>query len=140
MTDPIPNGPLLRQTLTWIRTYPSMWNQRAYRTVYDGGRATMDYAGWACTLAGGRWISTTDYLASVPADETEDLGVYCPIRARRVLGLTEEQANDLFHASNNLRLIEDIVIELRTQFAARAFTEDLAGALTDRIEPKGNQR
>lgn len=153
MTEP--NAPLLRRTLARIRGNPYSWNQAIYRMVSPARPEWMVgcYATWACELAGGIWSGLV-CLAAEPADDPRhvfrvgDVDVIdIDHRARRVLGLSHDQADDLFHPSNNLHYIEQAVRELcdgtapTADFsAARRRREKLGAdmrAAVDHIEPKG---
>jgi hypothetical protein len=116
------NAPLLRQTLAHIEAHPETWEQAVYRCSTG-----MCFAGWACALAGGKWVSdatdpAAEYLVPEPADHEGDIstflrvdgtrGVRAERRAARLLGLTDEQADDLFSAGNNILDLREYVSEL----------------------------
>ena len=113
-----PNVELLHDTLAHIEANPDRWYQRDYRC-----RSGMCYAGLTCELAGGRWIypeplnsAGDDWLVPEPGDErvsTTPAGLRYVTphnRAKRLLGLTNDQAYVLFDAANivdDLRRIVD---------------------------------
>ena len=113
---PNPNAPLLLKTLAYIETHPEEWDQ----TVWFCGSAAC-FAGHAVLLDGGK-VSNDRWLLpredDPPADrwDARDGEVYVELRARRILGLTEEQAERLFASYNTLdelraqvfRLVGDI--------------------------------
>jgi hypothetical protein len=113
MTEP--NRVLLQKTLERIRENPDRWNQAVYRYQPDRGGAWVGcYGAHAADLAGGVW-SGHDYLIAEPEDDPariHDGVVHLNYRARRILGLTHDQAYDLFAPSNNFRYIEQAVREL----------------------------
>lgn len=112
------NVPLLQQTLGYIEAHPQTWEQRTYRCGTG-----MCFAGWASELAGGKWLTSdpdddyAEYLLAEPgepfAQERQGtLTVSVESRARRVLGLDEEQADDLFYGYNNRDDMRSIVAGL----------------------------
>lgn len=115
------NVVLLRQTLEQIETHPETWYQNAYRC-----NTGMCFAGWAAELAGGKWLSSpggavSDLLIAEP-DDGEDalyrgdvLSIDASARAKRVLGIDEDQAEDLFAAGNDLDELREIVTDLLTE-------------------------
>lgn len=111
------NRPLLLRTVAHIRENPDTWNQALYRAE-DRGHMIGCFATWACQLAGGIWYGLI-CLEAEPADEPRHVyrsggvGVIdVELRARRVLGLSHDQAADLFNPSNNLAYLEQAVREL----------------------------
>ncbi len=116
------NVPLLRKTLDHIKAHPNELRQEFWRC--DTG---MCFAGWAVTLAGGRWLvqdlrgedgepsTWAEVLRPEPDDDPELLwptpygaGMPCAGRAQRLLGLTLNQADALFHADNTITDLEYI--------------------------------
>jgi hypothetical protein len=77
--DPLPNLPLLRRVLDHIDAHADLWNQGHWGRPEDAKCGTaMCIAGWATELADG-WSSGHPRSA-----------------ARDLLGLTEQEADDLF--------------------------------------------
>lgn len=114
-----PNIELLRRTLDHIKANPQEWDQHVYREIKPDCGTAMCFAGWTAELAGGKWKDTDGYLSdileAVPEDYVKDVHeglVDAHARAQRLLGLTDEEAEDLFHPSNNLAYIEQAVNEL----------------------------
>ncbi len=132
------NVPLLEQTLAQIEHVAAEtpddglgWDQTAWRC-----QTGMCFAGWAITLTGGRW-----WLNEV-TEENEDDGailyaedgdenvffedgmrlVGARSRATRILGLDWEQASALFHPTNNLRVLRQMVSDLKAQAAREGRT------------------
>lgn len=111
-----PNVALLKQTLAYIEAHPEEWNQEVYHC-----RSAACFAGHAATLDGGEWMHANgEYLFARnddPAYYTRmhegGRAVWVFDRARRILGLTLDQALDLFCEENRLD-------DLRTQVAALA--------------------
>ncbi|MGI5485194.1 hypothetical protein [Microtetraspora malaysiensis] len=125
------NIDLLKRTLEHIEATPEEWYQGAYRCGTG-----MCFAGWACTFAGGVWAGGPDEWdgEDLIADEGdgddasflyEDMngndvyGVSAGRRARRLLGLTPEQATDLFDGHNTLDDLRRIVAELCVEAGER---------------------
>mgnify|MGYP001587222180 CR=1 FL=1 len=114
------NVDLLDRTLAHIEANPEEWEQTAYRC--DTG---MCFAGWACQLAGGRWLTPPcdhwgDVLVAEPADDQERVrsfdGVHGTVvlkRATRLLGLDFDIARDLFDVGNTLDDLRRIVADIK---------------------------
>lgn len=116
MSDPTPNVALLRQVRDHIAAHPEQWNQEFWRS---GGRCETAYcfAGWTAELAGGTWMLDnpgaspvrSPYLTVDPADLKSDVmrdalgkrAVHASRRATRLLGLTGEEADNLFAPGNS---------------------------------------
>lgn len=111
---------LLEATLAHIETHSEDWDQAQWRCSTG-----MCFAGWACTLAGGTWLTDPgDPLANLLiADSDEHVScwvdgvpvVNAELRARRLLGLTSEQASDLFHVSNTFDELCRLVAVIKAQ-------------------------
>lgn len=123
-----PNVPLLKRTLAHIKANPSGWNQDNWRCGTG-----MCFAGRAAILAGGTWYSPDPdergIYEGLPVavlmladgdDDPEDVAVlpngtrvvHVRDRAQRILGLTYDDAEELFAASNMLWNLETIVATL----------------------------
>ncbi|MEV4093849.1 hypothetical protein [Streptosporangium saharense] len=122
--DPTPGGPavtintdLLRRTLEQIENHPETWCQADYRCG-----SGMCFAGWTCQLAGGTWAADSEAplgecLIAEPDEEetfTHDdlLLISAHTRARRLLGLDEQQADELFYGRNTPADLRRMVTEL----------------------------
>lgn len=114
------NKKLLLKTLAYIKAHPEEHNQEYYRC-----ETGMCYAGWAITLAGGKWAFPVsgDYSDRYVIANTQDnpdhvfldhgLQVINPSdRAERLLGITEIEGCRLFEWENTIEDIERIVNEL----------------------------
>lgn len=117
------NTELLTSTLTHIDRNRDDWYQGNWRSCF---------AGHAVILAGGKWATHSVhplYFMLTPEDDdrTKDVQTYgaadgwdgeplqavtVRARAKRVLGLTDEQAIRLFSAANTLPRLYTIVSEL----------------------------
>lgn len=108
------NVELLDRTLAHIEANPERWDQAVYRCATG-----MCFAGWACTLAGGLWISDDDeVLVAEPGEWPThqwdgEVVATARVRATRILGLDDAQASDLFSADNTIEDLRRIVAELR---------------------------
>lgn len=113
-----PNAALAYRALDQIDARPELWDQGYWFTVTDCGTAGC-IAGWACVLSGDKpspWeglmedLSIGDQVAHVDLPTGER--VEARERARALLGITEEQAQDLFWFENTRgvlgRLVERI--------------------------------
>jgi len=125
MTDITPNVPLLRKTLEHIEAHPEEWNQEYWRCG-----TTMCFAGTACHLDGGEWVtesaqSTQDldglhngeFVMRRDGEERDqrwghEAYVHCATRAQRVLGITPGAADKLFDEENTLDDLRRLVGEL----------------------------
>lgn len=114
------NTALLRRTLAHIEANPAEWYQPNWRCGTG-----MCFAGWAVTLAGGKWLTRPGefgerFLEPTDGDPQQDIskmsdgrrGVHVQLRAVRILGLDEELADRLFCATNSLDDLREIVAEL----------------------------
>lgn len=92
-TSNTPNIPLLRKTMERIEAYPDEWDQ-TYWAVRDACSTTMCFAGTAVWLAGHQfaWHDDDDGQS---ADMTTNHRVIVYL-AREELGLTDQQADDIF--------------------------------------------
>jgi hypothetical protein len=116
-----PNIELLEKTYAFIEAHPEHWQQTMWRC-----KTGMCFAGWAAELAGGKWLTgpasdegdgknllaTEDYLVPEPeeAEYTRTLfvkgdaveGMHVEDRAMRVLGIDNDDAEELFDGCNDL--------------------------------------
>jgi len=117
-----PNKVLLQQTLTYIKRYPDTWYQGDWSLQTDCGTAHC-FAGWAVKLGGVTLDEDDEVLrASLPSpdelqkhidDDPASPGyVHVSVAARHLLGLTPEQAEELFSGANAVEDLERIVAEL----------------------------
>lgn len=109
-TDTTVNAALLRQTLDYIKTHPEQWEQSTWRAEELCGTVAC-FAGWACALNGdmfdpSEWDLVLTDANGKPVDSMIER------RAEEILGLTEDQADDLFGAYRTLDELEQIVAEL----------------------------
>lgn len=108
------NETLARRGIKYIRDHPEEHNQAYWRC--DSG---MCFAGIVCKMAGGRWYNKEPkgekwdaYLLAVKADGAaiKEHGLFQLVgsedRAIRLLGITEEQAEELFHPNLDVEGIE----------------------------------
>lgn len=136
--QPVIDVALLRKTLEHIEAHQNEWYQGSWRiprTTSSCGTA-MCFAGWATEIMDGEWISRTgEYVIANEADREWVAGlenggcdvfgdsmirerpngrgeIHCSYRARRLLGLSQKQANDLFSGRNDLDDLREIVDRL----------------------------
>jgi hypothetical protein len=115
-TLPVPNVPLLRKIREHIEAHPEEWDQGDWRSNTACGTAYC-FAGRAAHLDGAEWLSADEPACLVPdsGDLPDDLyytcgtGKYMPVpaRARRILGLTQDEARSLFNAPTVLSVVDD---------------------------------
>lgn len=117
-----PNFDLLDRVLSQIDGN-EQWKQGTYRC--DSG---MCFAGWTVELAGGQWV--TDDINSTRYHHVHagDISLHVHDWAARQLGLTEDEADQLFDGFNKLDTIAYFIETLRLRHAAPA---DLTGELAD---------
>jgi hypothetical protein len=109
------NTTLLRQTLNYIKEHPQEWNQKEWRCG-----TTYCFAGTAVKLDGGEFVSEdSPRVYARPEEFNPARWAYCGFptieiysRAVNILGLTDEQADNLFAPNNNLTDLEYKVNEL----------------------------
>ena len=128
------NTELLNLVVKTIEADPAHWDQNYYRTVFGDERKTVDsyqgqlfrpvtcntsfcFAGWAIQLGSvstPHWVDSYYLLAEPSDDPAELMGgiVSACARAQKLLGLTAEQAEDLFHATNSLGEIKTMVAKM----------------------------
>lgn len=106
------NALLLRQTLAHIETHPDEWNQRTYSACFANHAARLA-GGQAVDKAGMLLGAEKGELYAVARDGSHVVPVYD--RAENVLGLTSEQALDLFTGANDLDSVRRLVTELIAQ-------------------------
>jgi hypothetical protein len=122
------NIELAEQVLEEITKRPEGHDQEYYRRV--NCQTTMCIAGWAADLAGGEWVDeslTTATLLAEPADPEKDcyvgedgvryIGAHQ--RARRLLGLSEWRADDMFEALPNGEAVAMLRRSIRAAKAGR---------------------
>jgi hypothetical protein len=112
MNDITPNVPLLRKTLEHIEAHPQEWDQVRWRC-----ESGMCFAGTAADLDGAQWLYGAGPMLRRREDDPAD-DRYAPdrlhvrTRAQHILGISEDQADDLFEATNTLDDLRRIVGEL----------------------------
>jgi hypothetical protein len=135
-----PNVELLRETLAQIEARPDEFDPDRFRTP----RGAMCFGARACVIDGGVWVVDdtasphAHLLLARPGDPDESvqqmgyervISVYA--RARRILGLTEHQAADLFAGGNSVADLRRIVAGI-CQGAAAARPDGRGGDLGGR--------
>lgn len=106
-----PNAALAYRILDHIDAHPKSWNQGWWFTVTECGTAAC-FAGWACTLSGdspeirdtGLYFSTVHTAEGRYAD--------APVRAAELLGITHDQADNLFADWNTRHDLGRLVAEI----------------------------
>lgn len=144
------NAELLDQTLQHIKGNQALWSQENWRTSTECGTAYC-FGGWVLALSGIPVMLTESGQAYVPAESAPE-GLENPWAKRRphqfpcgavaahVLGLSAEQAWDLFHAENSLAELEEMVTGLMSEAMAEQIAEflvaDAAGGEQAPDEPE----
>lgn len=85
------NEAFLREVLAWIELHPERWDQREW-VEHTACGTTYCLAGWAYVLGTGHWFSDRDLMERLPV---------VPM-AVELLGLTQDQARELFYFSTVL--------------------------------------
>lgn len=109
-----PNVALLNQTLAHIEAHPEEWKQASWHCG-----TTACFAGHAAILDGGEWEDAhSDMLLARDDDPREFVYDGNPAvidiedRARWILGLTNDQAAELFEGRNSLDDLREQVAKL----------------------------
>lgn len=115
MEDCVINVALLKEVKEAILAAPAAMTDMSEWRGQGRCGTVLCVAGWTCQQAGGTWITSNPdfwgamyYLKPEPADDLRDIrlidlgstrrrGVHAEARAIRLLGLTNRQAEDLFH-------------------------------------------
>jgi hypothetical protein len=93
-----------------IKAHPETWKQDVYAERIDCGTAYC-VAGWAVTRAGDElvWPEGAKLAQFVVVGSGHEK---IKVRAAHLLGLTEDQADDLFDAVNDLYDIREIITDI----------------------------
>lgn len=115
------NADLLRKTLEQIEKEPWRWDQKTWRRrkrskAHPECKTAMCFAGWAVTLAGEEFLVPDKFVIRNHGGVEELLmphdtsgGGSIRSRAIHVLGLTEDQAEELFDHMNTKKDLYEIV-------------------------------
>ena len=122
-----PNVYLLKLTLVHVFTHPRQWDQRSWSSVGECGTAHC-YGGWACVLHGATFPRGdhghlyTAYVVPPKGEPTNGLeivrlgkataAVGVGDYAQHILGLDDEQADELFYPRNSLDDLRLLVGEI----------------------------
>src|SRR5215471_7019229 len=92
-----PNVELLRATMEKIEKDPEHWYQGWWRKERSCVTSYC-FAGWAVTLAGGKWYTYTELYGEKddPKEYVLNGLIFVNYRAQRILGLDDVEANFLF--------------------------------------------
>lgn len=136
MTAPTPNAELMWRVLDQIDAYPELWDQGYWFTVTDCGTAAC-VAGWACLLSGDKPFPLLGKLEDLPVGEqvsyvdVQGWTRLARVRAQELLGITEDQADALFHYENTRDVLGRLVAEIfgpRPKAIAAAYKLDTGKA------------
>lgn len=106
------NIELLDETLVDVERDPSTWHQVVWRCGSGGC-----FAARAALLAGSRWLHPDDTGDTKMAAHGERLVEAVWRRAQALLGLSSDQADELFAPENDLGDLRRIVAELKSSAA-----------------------
>ena len=136
MKNPVLNVELLDLVIKTIKADPTKWNQGYYRTIpnrakpeqqQDGRlvyaincRTAFCVAGWAVQLGSENtpaWTDSSTIVANEHDDpeEVSEGTIFASARAKRLLGLDEYQADELFNGDNSLDEIERVVDQIKEE-------------------------
>jgi hypothetical protein len=138
-----PNIAKLEKVYTFIEAHQDRWDQSVWRELndYDGPAAdvstdrcktAMCFAGWAVELDGCRWLERTpgehgDLLLARKSDSADEVFFIGgkPLttalrRARQILGLSHQQAGNLFSGDNSLKDIRAFIDALKAESSTTA--------------------
>lgn len=103
------NVELLDRTLAHIEAHPEEWDQGAWRC-----ETGLCFAGTAAVLSGAKWLHPLghqqDHWVRGRGSQQSEPAAW---RAQRLLGLDEDQADELFAAHNTLDDLRRIVADLK---------------------------
>lgn len=131
MNEPIPNLPLLRKVVDWAQAeaakpdHECAWDQSVWKSLVERPCGTAYcIAGYTAQISGGVWSQDGhgELLIAEPGEEgtrkccNEEHVISPSQRAATLLGLTPNEAGDLFEAENGIADIREIA----DQIAARA--------------------
>lgn len=109
-----PNVPLLLAVSQYIHDHPETWVQNRWHC-----ETGMCFAGHAASMTGGVWteVPYKDRLVYVPEDgavmgSVREYGTWPADRAQRVLGLTDEQGDQLFRYDNDMLAIDLVIADI----------------------------
>lgn len=107
------NIELMKKVLKQIEDHPETWEQRSWRC-----ETGLCFAGWTAELSGAKWDDPKDPLDPyvVVGDDVVHVSSY----ARKALGLTGDEAEELFSGFNRLRHLREIVAEFEKEAAREA--------------------
>ncbi|ASD53485.1 hypothetical protein PBI_LUCKY2013_92 [Mycobacterium phage Lucky2013] len=101
------NKALLNEVMDFILKYPEAHNQGVYFS--ECGTAAC-FAGWTCYLAGyDRFPGAWSYVADPESPKGYD---HASFKARDLLGLTTDEAADLFYVANSVEDLQRMVANL----------------------------
>ena len=118
MRDRVLNDNLMRSTMDYIRLHPEEWNQGTFGSMNENSPCgtTMCYAGTALKVAGYR-IEVKDMDPDYSFTDRRYIRWYRPgtdqpvepdQEAQRILGLTWDQAEEIFYASSGVEDPEEL--------------------------------
>lgn len=117
MTAPSPNAGLMWRVLDQIDAHPELWDQEYWFTVTECGTAAC-VAGWACLLSGDKPLPLLGKFEDLSVGEqaahvdVQGWMRLTRLRAQELLGITEEQADVLFHYENTREDLDRLVPEI----------------------------
>lgn len=111
-TEEKPDIEKLRATLSYIKQYPDQWDQRHSASREVPRRTTYSFDGLAVVLDGATPLWTGMTLNARRCVFRGQYPERIKDRAKRVLGLTDTQAEALFKKTNSLKELETIVKQI----------------------------
>lgn len=114
------NLPLLRKAVEWVTAQAALpppdrqWYQGSWRMSWPDAPCDTTYcvAGYICEINGAQWADDSSVVS-----EPEELAAFnygektvvtASYRARRLLGIEEFEARDLFEAGNDSRRVVEV--------------------------------
>lgn len=108
----MPNTELLQRTLAHIEAHPDQWDQTMWATKTECGTAYC-FAGWTVAIARPDAVPVfEDDCFSTCEVSVDGARVYIDELAIKLLGLSAGDADELFHASNTIEELREMVADL----------------------------
>lgn len=112
MNDHKPDVVMLRRVMTHIKDHPETWHQGSWRSKTECG-TRFCFAGWAVEFAEDACFFAYEdgYVSNYMIMYKDDV-IEAEIAARKILGISYRDAENLFNAGADIDELEDIVDQI----------------------------